>query len=228
MVRRPVSHPNSVSRAPSRQRSPRSTPSPVHQTSNESSNRLTSYSGTDSHLGPNEFALLKDAVGQLQHRIESLEEHVREQETVYSKKFEQIEVQILTGTSENPEALSPPDLLVNLYHNNSNQFRSNLRSAIRDYMFSSIGSMFPDDNHTELASETIFLLYCLWVSLVVATYASARRMQPNLGLGDWTSMISEANKLSGVIRSVFDDIRRKYFANVKYEFMVSSKYWFDA
>ena len=45
-------------------------------------------------------------------------------------------------------------------------------------------------------------------------------MQPNLGLAEWTSMVSEANKLSGVIRTIFDDIRRKYFANVKYEFMV--------
>jgi hypothetical protein len=67
-----------------------------------------------------------------------------------------MEVKIRTGSSKNLEALSPTELPVNLYHNDGNRFRSNLRSAIRYYMSSSIGSMFPDDKHTELASPAIF------------------------------------------------------------------------
>jgi hypothetical protein len=158
MTRRPLSQ-NPGLQAPSRQISPRSPRSPAQGYSIEGGYRNIAFSGTDPNIGPNEFALMKDAVDQLQHRIESLEDHVRQQEIVYSQKFERMEVKIRTGTSENPEALSPTELLVNLYHNNSIQFRSNLRSAIRDYMLSSIGSMFSDDNHTELASLAIFFVF---------------------------------------------------------------------
>jgi len=158
MTRRPLPRTPGL-RTPSGQRSPRSPRSPAHD--NSIGNSIIASSGIDPSIGANEFALMKNAVGQLQHRIESLEDHVRQQETVNSQKFERMELQIRTGTSENHQALSPTELLVNLYHNNSNQFRSNLRSAIRDYMFSSIGSMFPDDNRTELASPDNYFLYSI-------------------------------------------------------------------
>ena len=121
MTRQPLSR-NSGLQTPSRQRSPRSPRSPAQEYSIKGGYRNIAFSGTGPNIGPNEFALMKDAVDQLQHRIESLEDHVRQQETVYSQKIERMEVKIRIGTSENPEALSPTELLVNMYHSNINSF----------------------------------------------------------------------------------------------------------
>jgi hypothetical protein len=38
------------------------------------------------------------------------------------------------------------ETLASLHHSDTNGFRRNLRSAIREYIFSSNGSMYPDEN----------------------------------------------------------------------------------
>ena len=60
--------------------------------------------------------------------------------------------------------MSRRDTLASLYHSDTNGFRQNLRSAIREYMFSSNGSFYPDDNLKELASKIGFMEICVDLS----------------------------------------------------------------
>ena len=104
-----------------------------------------------------EFGILKNALGDLQARIEALEGHHQERLSTIMLRCDNLEKALGTAlVNSNSQDVSRAETLACLYNSDTNGFRRNLRSTIREYMFSSSGSMYPDDNLKELASKFAF------------------------------------------------------------------------
>ena len=127
--------------------------SPRHQRTSASPNQQ-SGSASSGSIPQEEFRILTNAIGDLQARIEALEGHHQERLSTIMLRCDNLEKAVGTAlVNSNSQDISRAEALTSLYHSDTNGFRRNIRSSIREYMFSSNGSMYPDDNVKELARK---------------------------------------------------------------------------
>jgi len=127
--------------------------SPRHQRTSASPNQQNGSASSGS-IPQEEFRILTNAIGDLQARIEALEGHHQERLSTIMLRCDNLEKAVGTAlVNSNSQDISRAETLTSLYHSDTNGFRRNIRSSIREYMFSSNGSMYPDDNVKELASK---------------------------------------------------------------------------
>ena len=166
-----------------------------------------------------EIAELRLCVQDLKSRLEGIEVFTKEQFSIWESKITTFAAP--QADSAPIEQMSPAAInILGMYHESKTGLKKIIRESIRLWMFSEIGSMYAPISKAVLAGERVafdclcnFNVADVCVVPVVSGIGQITRI-------NWIAAVADAVELSGILVSVFDDLRRKFTSNIKNEFAV--------
>ena len=167
----------------------------------------------------NEVAELRVSVQDLKSRLEGIEVFTKERFGVLELKLETFAAPQATCAVDEQISAATVNILA-MYHESKTGLKKIIRESIRLWMFSENGSMYAPISKAILAGECIVLL-----NTNPNTVADVCVVPVVSGIGQisrvsWLAAVADAAELSGILVSVFDDLRRKFTSNIKNEFAV--------